>query len=483
MPPQKSHGSSNAEDLYRVNPDWYEDSLLLATLRCPELWPVFRKTLCLNAEFKGEVNDFQNTYRFNLYRAIKKYRDLQASANISADSTSMSHSTIQQMLLLLSVENASLMLPTDIEPTMKVYDTIVQDTQTETELTTLIKCTYNEWITERKMASIQEEASYIDAKGSELLRMMQSASDELRARLGSEDEDTLKDVASILDQDEVVTERMPLPGSMDAFNRALGGGLGRKEHIMVVGPTGAGKTVFACQVAAAMASIGYKVCYVTTEQPANEILPRMVSYMSKSKGQNARIPFNVIKDGIERDKLSPEQAAHVEATKNILNGNLGIEEWLGSGLTASDLAAVVRKFKNRYGGVDVLILDWIGGALVNGVDPQYKRDYYLEAARKMKDLAYDYNIATISMVQATADVAKVKKISDRHIAECKTMHREAVAGFGISALAVVGEDTEATYKDEQYLHAFKSRKAPGLLINLTREFDYQAFKFGSCMKS
>lgn len=474
MPQQQHRGAATAEDLYRTDEDWYENSILLAALRCPDLWPMFNKTLCLDPGFRAEANDFSSPLRYNLFRAIRKYRGIQSEAGVVVDNASISSSTLTAMLRMMYIENASSIHEDDIPETVKFFSTLVKDTQTEEELETLTKFSYSTWILEKKMEAVQEDAQFMDIRGAKLLDVMHEVTDELKSRLGSEEEDTLKDVVQILDQSDIVTERLPFSPSMDPFNIALGGGLGRKEHIMIVGPTGAGKTVFACQVAADMAIQGHKVCYVTTEQPANELLPRIVSNLSSST--LAPIRFSIVKDGIEKDKLSPEQNAQIETIKTRLAGNLGIEEWLGSGLTASDLDTTVRKFKKRYGTLDVLILDWIGGALVNGVDPKLKRDYYLDAAQKMKDLAYAHDIATVSMAQAVADVAKVKYISDKHIAECKTMHREAVAGFGISAMADARPDTETTYSPNQYLYAFKSRKAPGMVINLTRAFDFQAFK-------
>lgn len=466
---------SQAETLYLRSPEWYEDSILLAALRCPDIWPLIHKTLCLGTDFKTEANDFSNPFRFHIYRAIKKYRALQSDAGTAVISTELSSSTIRTMLNLMSVENASTMRAEDIPETLEFYEKVIKDDQTEEELQTLVKCSYGRWILDRKIGAITEEAQYTDVRGKQYLDILHDSLDTLNARLGEKEEDTLKGIADVIDQDEVVTERLPFSSVLSPFNDALGGGLGKKEHIMIVGATGSGKTVFACQVAANMASQGFKVCYVTTEQPANELVPRIVSSMSMSS--SAPIPFNLIKDGVERKKLSPEQLEMLDKIKDQLNPTLGIEEWLGSGLTASDLDNTVRKFKKRYGGLDVLVLDWIGGALDN-LDPQLKRDYYLRAAQKMKELAYTHNIATVSMAQATADVTRVRYISDKHIAECKTIHREAVAGFGISSLADERENTEVTYSPYQYLYAFKSRKAPGRVMQLTRQFKYQSFTFG-----
>lgn len=460
----------------------YEDMIFMAALRCQALWPMFDKTLCWSLDYKSEHNDFHresSKQRYHAFCALRRYRSIQSEATKGVIDGAPSVGVIRNFLEVMHLDSPTVVLDTDIAPACTYYEEALKDTTPGAEIEPIIKASYPDWILERRVFHAQDSAEILKAFGDDFIRLLQNTADDLKSRITSTDEDTLKDVGMLMEQEEDNTQRIPFSPAMGILNNALGGGLGRKEHIVFVGPTGSGKTVMACQLAANMALQGNKVCYVTTEQPAIEIMPRMLSNLSSYGAEPGKIPFRLIKDGINKSILSPEQVKSLEYISGKLKGNLGIEEWLGSGLTASDLEATVRKFVTRYGSIDVLILDWIGGALASELDPDLKRSNYLDAATKMKDLAYSYNMATISMAQAVAGTEKVRYISDRHIAECKTLHREAVAGFGISALANVSENTETTYQNEQYLYAFKSRKAPGLAIDITRRFDYQTFVFSS----
>lgn len=460
----------------------YEDMVFIAAVRCTALWPMFDKTLCWSLDYKFEYNNFcceNSKSRYLAFCALRRYRSIQSEATQGAIGGAPSSGIIRNFLEVMRLDYPNLVLDTDIDPACSYYEGILGDSMSGAEIEPIVKASYPDWILDRKIQHAQDSADALKAFGNDLITLLMSTADSLKARLTSTDDDTLKDVGVLMEQEEDNTQRIPFSPAMGIMNSALGGGLGRKEHVIFIGPTGSGKTVMACQLAANMAMQGVKVCYVTTEQPAIEIMPRILSNLSSYGAEIGKIPFRLIKDGINRNILSPEQLKSLDIISGKLKGNLGIEEWLGSGLTAADLETTVRKFVARYGTIDVLILDWIGGALASELDPALKRSSYLDAATKMKDLAYAYNMATISMAQAVAGTEKTRYISDKHIAECKALPREAVAGFGISALASVGENSETTYSNEQYLYAFKSRKAPGLAINITRRFDFQTFVFSS----
>lgn len=478
----KQHNASQSKDyFYRRMPDEYERCVLMAAMRHQALWLIINKTACLDRTYTREYNDFLNPIHYNIFRALRMYRKLQADAGVGTEFREPTVDMMKMMLDIMVDEGNRAIYEDDVPEALRVYRELTEDHRTNEEIEMMVSASYKDWICDRKIAAAQEESELIDLRGSELMNALNETREELMLRIG-EEEDTLKDFGDVVNEDEITTERMSLSPGMGALNHCLGGGVGKKEHILFAGATGAGKTVFACQLAANLACQGKKVCYVTTEQPANELVPRIVSALSAFS--TAKIPFDIVKDGLVRERLTDQQNKQLNRSLEALSGNLGFEEWLGGGLDVSDLEASVRKFKQRYGGIDVLILDWIGGALASGVmDPQAKRQCYIDAARKMKDLAYRYNMGTISMAQAGAEGVNVRHVTERHLAESKTLHREAVAAFGISALRESRDGADNSYSDAQYLYCFKSRKARGMTVNLTRHFDYQYFEMTCARES
>lgn len=100
----------------------------------------------------------------------------------------------------------------------------------------------------------------------------------------------------------------------------------------------------------------------------------------------------------------------------------------------------------------------------------------------MKNVAFNENVAAISMAQTTRDSVGVKLINESHLAECKSLHWQATAAYGISALRkrltdadLDDTDGQAVFETRQYMHAFKSRKSKGIVFPIDRDFDYQRF--------
>ena len=102
-----------------------------------------------------------------------------------------------------------------------------------------------------------------------------------------------------------------------------------------------------------------------------------------------------------------------------------------------------------------------------------------EASNIMKNLAQQFNIATVSMAQTSKDGIDRSKVSEQHFAECKTLHYQATAAFGISAVRLKKEedgDSQDVYESRQHVYCFKSRKSKGKYWPIRRNFDYQRFE-------
>ena len=154
--------------------------------------------------------------------------------------------------------------------------------------------------------------------------------------------------------------------------------------------------------------------------------------------------------------------------------------WIGTGKNVKeDLESTVRRHIDQYGCVDLLVFDWYGSALGDSVDPATRRQMYMDAAWKIKQMAVAYNMACVSFAMAGAAANNKARITEEHLAECKMIHQNADAAFGISALRGSDDNSsgaQSSYSDKQYINCFKARKGRGLFFEVKREFKYQRFR-------
>jgi len=116
--------------------------------------------------------------------------------------------------------------------------------------------------------------------------------DELVAKLFSEmthasstKEKTRFSLAETLETKEEIVQRYPT--GLLPWTTSMGGGFAKKEHMLIIAPTGGGKTVMACQIAGTLAAQNLRGILVTTEQEHTELLPRFVANF-------AGIPFSPV---------------------------------------------------------------------------------------------------------------------------------------------------------------------------------------------
>lgn len=464
-----------AIQLMESDPELYEQYLLAALDKDEDLWSNISRLLCWDHMRGFFVNEFNSPLHYAIYMAMRGWRQLQSECGMATFSP-MTEVGMFLQLQFLSQQPNPIIDEENIDNAKQIF-LAIRETITREEAINMVSSTWRSWLNKKKvmakLTDIRRSGGVdLDKQLDELMRTK-----ELVQSTGQTD-DTCAEFGDGIDVGEQFVERIPLGTSFTQLNGCLGGGLGKTEHIMFVAATGAGKTVLACQLAAAVASTNKQVLLISTEQHSRELEPRIISALGTTG--NILLPFNLIKDGGDYKKiLSENQYNSYLAVRKSLRGKLHFENWLGSGLSVTDnLENIVKKRIQQYGHLDALILDWIGGALVAGIsDPGVKRQMYLDAAYTMKVIAERYNIACVSMAQATADAVGVSRVTEKYIAESKTMHREAVAGFGISAIRInETEEEAAAYSDDQNVFCFKSRKAVGRFFKIKRNFSFQRFE-------
>ena len=458
------------KDLQSIEPEIYEQHLLSAIDKSQIMWTMVSPLLCIRTGTEYHRNDFEFPLHYAIYRAMKNWKQLRSDQDLSIE-TPLSDNGIRTQLILLSKEPRPCIDEDNVDEAVEIYKKI-RDEITEVDAITVVADSWKRWL---KMRQLQNDANDIRrgiiSDPDEFISQI-SASQQRISAAGTDSE--FKEFSmDFIYGNTLNIERFTLGKEFSQLNSILGG-FGRQEHVIFCAPTGGGKTVMACQIAADIASSKKQVLYISTEQPDRELYPRVISALTG-------IDFSVIKDGGDlRKVLNPVQLKAVEGVIERMQPYLHFVNWIGTGKNVKeDLESTVRRHIEQYGCVDLLVFDWYGSALGDSVDPATRRQMYMDAAWKIKQMAVAYNMACVSFAMAGAAANNKARITEEHLAECKMIHQNADAAFGISALRGSDDNSsgaQSSYSDKQYINCFKARKGRGLFFEVKREFKYQRFR-------
>jgi hypothetical protein len=290
-----------------------------------------------------------------------------------------------------------------------------------------------------------------------------------------------------------------LTTGLTALDFALGGGPGRGEALLTIACTGVGKTAFGTQVLGNMlmrsASIadmpgvlGSKVkgLYITTEssQRHHQLETRFMSNL-------ANIPYSAIRDGLHYDRLTTTQQQDYQSVRGLLNSsNLTIFEWDKNDTTSSAnprqyLLDIIHKAQDAMSGLDIVVLDWVGGAVPDSVEADSKRLQYKETGNGFCRACGDEYLVGFAFGQAHVSFVNKTVVDSRAISECKSLADEFTAQLGITALTNTEREISdaraagkkiGIYKTDQFLYMGKSRQGEGDLVQIKRNLAYQRFE-------
>lgn len=461
---------------WKESPELFERYVLVAINTDKKLWYSVSKHLCKN-KMGYWVNEFESFPIYVLYRALHYWRELTSGSEF----TPISEGGLISSLISLTKDTRPIVSMDNIEEIVLLHKELASTIYPD-EAKAVIKGTWRTWLTKKKTLSVVTD--WRRSGGSDPDELIEDASN-VRKDIASADE-TEDPVFWSMDMlalgSEQIIERMPLSPDFKNINANLGGGLGKSEHVLAVAPTGGGKTIFACQLATDLALAQRGVVLITTEQHPRELYPRFISNLTYKLGVPVR--YDIIKDGFTDKAKKLLTSAQLEAVQKAAKAlpSLEIGDWT-KGKTIADIPAFLEQEAAKLAAkgftLDCIILDWIGGALTESVaDPQKKRLLMLSAADFMKKLALERNIATVSLAQTSAKGIDVHKVTEQHLGECKSMHIQATAAFGISAVRVNtdSKDESDSYETRQHCFCFKTRKGKGTYFPIKRNFDYQRFE-------
>ena len=275
-----------------------------------------------------------------------------------------------------------------------------------------------------------------------------------------------------------------IPTGMPALDRILGGGFAKGEGSLVIGASGAGKSVCCTQFAYDMCcqDAGYKGLTISTEMPSNDYGLRLLS-------NKCGIPYTLIKDGFNDSAITNSLQRDRYERLREENKRLHICRWRNES-SENAVAAIddeLKRVQDELGGLDFVHLDQLGRALRKNdlSNPFDFRQVWQEGADAVAELAAKHNISFTAYAQAHAQDAINKRcVTPEMAAECKSLHRAMAFSIGISAVRNECETAGgAVYEDIQYFFVGKSRRGPGGLVPFRRKFDQMRIEpVDACMQ-
>ena len=482
---------SSAQRLMQEHPEAYEQYILVAFDSDEDFYRQVLPFLCVDnsSVYKPATNNFESAVHYGLFLAIKEWHQKLEEGNQSF--TQINEAGLRTSLWILAHSPRPVVTDDNIDAYMNLWQQM-KAAITLVDANATVASTWKDWLSSQKSKHFAKSTLRID--GQDAAARTKAHEQELSEikNAGAEDRfDTLKSMLAAEDEDD--KEYFPMkPSVWSQLNESLGGGFRRGDHTLFVVPSGGGKTVMACQIVADMAYSGKNVLFISTEETLSDLWPRILSSMSY--GTPTSIPYKRVAGKPKFHKYLPTKLIELaDEIVNEINDHMYFADWTGVkeakkklppknyniDMIDGEIKWACEKFAKRGATLDLVILDWLGATLGNGVPANELRHVYAEAAKRMRDVARAYDVATISMVQATGKGSDKAKIDHNDIAECHSLHQLATAGVGISHLAQknAGDDnsTSKTYKEVQCFNVFKSRHGEPMTFWMRENFDFMRF--------
>jgi hypothetical protein len=473
--PAFGHASAEEASLYKIimsDLSSFERGLLAAMLYDHRV-AVIAEPLVLKDQHGAPIEDFVVPMHQALYTAIQRYHITTNHAFYAAPSLE----GIRLELLRVANERDCMLTEDQIPYALQALSEACYQYQSAPQyMSDMTRKGLACWLQERRLQEYQKRRTSLWWSSVQFSQEWASEQVHLKNMAGSDEEKLWYSIDDCLVWEPVnVFLNFPWQG----VNERMGGGLARGDATLIVGSTGAGKTVVASQVTGHFViRCGAKGVFISTEQKGPGVLPRLVSCFSG-------VDFSLLNKHrtIQLDTLQPGPRRSVEDTLLTLQRHhFHFRDWKPGDSIVSGIKSIVDHYCERLspdGTIDFIVMDWIGGSIEHGAkDKDESRMRMQHAADTIALLADELQIVTIATAQANPQQsAKVAQVGGQHISECKTMHRHFENLIGISGLqdVSVGDDDSisARYLHEQYLYIDKSRFGPGGSVPVSRLFATQ----------
>lgn len=481
---------SPAQRLMQEHPEAYEQYMLIAFDGDEDFYKQVLPFLCVDnsSVYKPAVNNFESALHYGLFLAIKEWHAKLKEGRQAF--TRVNDAGLMTSLWILAHSPRPVVTEDHISHYIDTWHRL-KETITLVDAVATVGSTWKEWLSAQKTKHFAKVMLRLDGQDATArTKEHERELSEIQAAGLDDDFDTLD---SIMQEEDNDAEHFPMSPSVWAqLNESLGGGFRRGEHSMFVVPSGGGKTVMACQIMADMACSCKNVLFVSTEETLSDLWPRILSAMSYRT--TTRVPYQRVKGRPKFRTYLPDTLIEMaEGVMNQIKHHMLFADWTGKreakknlepknyniDMIDGEIKKASEKFAKQGEKLDVVILDWLGATLQNGIPDKEIRHVYAAAAKKMCEVARAYDVATISMVQATGKGSDKAKLDHNDIAECHSLHHLAVACIGISHLKhkETGEGSAATdsFKDHQCFNVSKSRFGKPMTFWMRENFDFMRF--------
>ena len=470
----------NTEELYKdvvsQAPEWFEESIVWYALFNKSVFATLNQVVC-RTENNSWCSDFLNPICEVLYRAAKIAREM-ASPN---DPEQLGKSII---LSALHASTADFRAATqsDVLAAMRLYDSLAADDRAQVEKT--VRGGLRTWLLSRRSSKLA--VSHMANRASTAAGMLTKLSSDVRfitSATGTTRHMLEGSAGLFMTPSAGATDIMPT--GLFRLDYRMGGGIARKESALVIAAPGVGKTVFALQLAIESSLRGRLVVFITTEQPFEELRPRIIA-------NKCNYDFAKISHGVDIHQLpDPYKIAAYKLAASLKNRfycfdwNQDPTSIEGGGIEHEmDLA---EKAAGRP--VDLVVLDWLGGALTKDCqnDKDKKRLALQIAADRMATIAKERDTRTVAMAQAN----KKSGLNNRYVdigcvPENHTLDQAMTLVLGLSGMyskeARVAIQQGGDYGSydlfdiDQSVFISKARKGVGGHVPIKRNFKYQRFE-------
>jgi len=275
----------------------------------------------------------------------------------------------------------------------------------------------------------------------------------------------------------------PLSTGLAFLDQALSGGLYPGETTMVAGSNGSGKTVMAVQIAMTMAQQGAKVAFFTTEESGDRLFMRMLSNFTNTEyvklinredagGKSAdvlHVPACISSD--------PEKAVKLAQLRETCR-NIKFLDWTAGLSIAGQFEGDIRRLQDTGFDPRIIVFDWIGGGLDQGMDLEKRRFNYEIAVNQI--VRFCKATGKTAVLMAQLDKTKLRPsthyVPMSFLSECKTMTNQIDNFIGITALQVNDETGgKPRLAQRQFLSVDKGRYGKGGSVAVEQQFKFQRF--------
>lgn len=191
-----------------------------------------------------------------------------------------------------------------------------------------------------------------------------------------------------------------IPTGLSALDERLMGGLPRQANTFLIGGTGMGKTATATNIAFNAAAAGYRVFFWTREMTNRQMLSRFTCLQAASAG--------VWLDGasILSDHQTETQAQAAERFKIEFSKMENLLVETQSSMSVQGMRARVRQAAKTLGGLDLIIIDYLGQVGVEGAGGMNKTDQNALVSQTFIELLSQYDAAGLLLGQVTRELKK-----------------------------------------------------------------------------